>query len=83
MLEEKKVVAAELRNIERLMGDVEKRLTYFLTEFAVDDANPEPPMGKFSYTALAQCLMGIHEATVDTRQIMIRAQNMIHTHWGE
>ena len=83
MLEEKKVVAAELRNIERLMGDVEKRLTYFLTEFAVDNATSEPPMGECTYATLAEALMGVHEATVSTRDVMVRTQDMVQIHWGE
>ena len=42
MLDDKKAVGAELRNLEKMMIDVEKRLTYFLTEFAIDEDNPAP-----------------------------------------
>ena len=83
MLDDKKAVGAELRNLEKMMIDVEKRLTYFLTEFAIDEDNPAPAMGKYSFEGMSQVIMHIHMETVANRERLARAQGMIHSHWGK
>lgn len=82
MIEEKKAVTAELRNIERMMVDVEKRLTYLLTEFAVEEDEPNPAMGDGMFTTLGHFLIQVHESHVTNRELMVSLQNTVHTQWG-
>ncbi len=83
MLEEKKAVLCELRHVEKMMVDVEKRLTYLLREFMVDDSESEPAMGAVNYGALAGALMEVHKGTVLGREIMVASQVGLQSQWGK